>query len=104
MISVLFVQQMEGNAPLSKENLIILCLLKKNTLISVGFFWHVNHSLDPELDRLVIECLGFLTADAIKSHTTLWIQFYLRYMNEGLRNFKVHVLMDLHQIIPVSLP
>lgn len=52
----------------------------------------------------VIKWFGFLTTDAIKSRTTLWIQFYLKYMSEGLRNFKVHVLMDLHQIILVSLP
>lgn len=50
VILVLFVWQMKGNALLPKENLIILCLLKKNTLISVGFACQVNHSLDPELD------------------------------------------------------
>lgn len=78
---------MEGDAPLSKEDLNILCLLKKNTLISVGFLCQVNYSLDPELDVPVIKCLGFLTVDAIKSRATLWIWFCLRYMSKGLRNF-----------------
>lgn len=95
---------MEGNAPLPKENLIILFLLKKNTLILVGFVCQVNHSLDPELDMPVVEFLGFLTTNAIKYHTTLWIQFYLRCTSEGPRNFEVHVLMGLHQITFVSLP
>jgi len=64
---------------LSKDNLIILCLLKKNTLISVGFVCQGNHSLDAELDIPVIKSLGSLTTDATTSHTNLRIQFYLRY-------------------------
>lgn len=59
MISVSFVQQMEGNAPLSKENLNILCLLKKNTLVSVGFVCQVNCNLEPELGMPVIRVFGF---------------------------------------------
>lgn len=89
VILVLFVWQMEGNTLLLKENVIILCLLKKNTLISVGFICQVNHSLDPELDMCVIECLGFLTTDTIKPPTALWIKFYFRCMRKGLWNLKV---------------
>lgn len=103
VILVLFVWQMERNTLLPKENLIILCLLKKSSLISVGFTCWVNHSLDPELDLCVIECLGFLTTNTIKPVTALWMKSYFRYMRKGLWNPKVHLLMDLHQISHVSL-
>lgn len=92
---------MEGNTQLPKENLIILCLLRKNTLISVEFACQVNHSLDPELE--VCDCLNFLITSTIKPATALWIKFYFRYMREDLWNLKVHLLMDPHQIIHVSL-